>query len=91
MSFFQVERRGVVEKPAGFPQEEGLWIQPGLLALLLFREHRGLCGLEHAIQPAQDSEREDDLPVFRLLVVAAQEIGDGPEEGGEIGIAQAGG
>ena len=82
----QVERRGVVEELAGFPQEERLGVQPGLLALGQLGEHGGLGGLQHAIETAKDGERQNDLAVFGLLVVAAQEIGDGPDEGGKIRV-----
>ena len=83
----QVERRRVVEELAGLPQQEGLGVQPGLLARGQLGEHGGLGGFEHAVEAAQDGERQDDLAVLGLLVVAAQQIGDGPDEGGEIGVA----
>ena len=86
----QVQRRRVVEKLAGLPQEERLGVHAGLLALGQLGEHGGLGGFQHAIETAEDRERQDDLAVFGLLVVAAQEIGDGPDEGGEIGVAHAG-
>ena len=85
----QVERRGVVEKLAGLAQQERFGIHLGLLAFGQFGKHGGLGGFQHAIEPAQHGERQDDLAVFGLLVVAAQQIGDGPDEGGEIGVAHA--
>jgi hypothetical protein len=39
-----------------------------------------LGGLEDAVEPAQHDEREDDAPVLGPLVVAAEEIGDRPDE-----------
>ena len=81
----QIERRDVVEELAGFPQEEGLGIKAGRLTLFFFCEDGGLGGLKDAVQTAEDGEWEDDLAVFRLFVVAAQQVGDGPDEGGEIG------
>ena len=84
---FQVERRGVVEELAGFPQEEGLRIQPGGLAFRLLRQDGVFGGLQHAVQTAQDGEREDDFAILRLLVVATKQIGDRPDEGGEVGIS----
>ena len=33
--------------------------------------------------PAEDGEREYHFAVFGLLVFAAEEVGDGPDEGGE--------
>jgi hypothetical protein len=85
----QVEGRGVVEKLAGFPQQERLGVDLGGGALLQLDEHGGLGRLQHAIQSAQHRERKDDLSVFRLLVIATQEIGHGPDEGGKIGVAHA--
>ena len=82
-----VERRRVVEELARLAQQERLGIQPGLLALRQLGQHGGLGGLQHAVEPPQHGERQDDLAVFGLLVVAAQQIGDGPDEGGEVGIA----
>ena len=65
------------------PQEERLRVQPGLLPGRVLGQHGGLGGLQHAIQPPQDGEGQDDLAVLGLLVVAAQQIGDGPDEGGQ--------
>ena len=50
----------------------------------------GLGGFEHAIEAAQHREGQDDLAVFGLLVVAAQEVGNGPDEGGEVGFSHDG-
>ena len=86
----QVQRRRVVEELARLAQQERLGIQLGLLALGQFGEHGGFGRFKHAIEPAQNGERQDDLAVFGLLVVAAQEIGDGPDEGGKIGVAHSG-
>lgn len=47
-------------------------------------------GLQHTVQTAQHGEGEDDFALLRLLVVATKQVGDGPEEGGEIGISHAG-
>jgi len=49
-----------------------------------------LGGLQHAVQTAEHSERQDDLPVFGLLVIPAKEIGDGPDKWGEIRIRHEG-
>ena len=37
-------------------------------------------GLQDAVEPAEQDERQDDTPVLGPLVVAAQQIGDGPDE-----------
>jgi hypothetical protein len=77
----QVQRRGVVE------------VLPGLCAAgrargsarpwsrLATRPARRLGGFEHAVEAAQHREGQDDLAVLGLLVVAAQQVGDGPDEG----------
>ena len=31
-------------------------------------------------------EGQDDLAVVALLVVTPQQVGDGPDEGGEVGV-----
>jgi hypothetical protein len=49
-------------------------------------EHRRLGRLEHAVEAAQHGEGQDDLAVLGLLVVAAEEVGDGPDEGGEVRV-----
>ena len=43
--------------------------------------------LEHTIEATEDSEREDDIAVLGLAVLAAQEIGDGPDKGRKIRVA----
>ncbi len=83
---FQIERRGIVELLAGFLEQERLGLQPRLLAPGLLLEHGGLGWLEHAVESSQHGEGEDDFAVFGLLVVASQQVGDGPDKRGEIGI-----
>ncbi|OQB95809.1 MAG: hypothetical protein BWX86_01072 [Verrucomicrobia bacterium ADurb.Bin122] len=78
----EVERRGVEEADAGLFEEEGLGVESGGLALGELGEHGGFGRLQHAVEPAQHGEREDDLAVVRLLVIAAEEVGDGPDKGG---------
>src|SRR5579862_9433380 len=84
-----VERRRVEEQLARLPQQERLRVHARLFSCGQFRQHRGLGGLQHAVQPSQHGERQDDLAVLGLLVVAAQQICDGPDERGEIGIGHA--
>jgi len=71
---------------AGLLQQERLGVDAGLLADGEFGEDRALGGLEDAVETAEDREGEDDLAVLLLLVVAAQEVGDGPDEGGAVGV-----
>jgi hypothetical protein len=37
---------------------------------------------------SRDSKGQDDLAVFRLLVVATQKVGDGPDKGGQTHALQ---
>lgn len=82
-----VERRGVVEELPGLAEQERLGVDLVLGPLLLLGEHGLLGRLQHAIETAQDGERQNDLPVLGLLVIAPEEIGDGPDEGGEVRVA----
>ena len=85
--FFEVERRGVIEILPGLAEQERSQRQREMFALLVFFQHRGLGVFQHAVQPAQQGERQDHLTVVGLLVIAAQEIGDRPQKsggGGEI-------
>ena len=51
---------------------------------VMLRQHLRLGRGQHTVQSAQHGERQDDLAVVGLLVIAAQQIGDGPDEGGEV-------
>jgi hypothetical protein len=84
---FHVERGRVVEVLAGFAEEEGFGVDARLLSESEFDEDSRLGRFEHTIQAAEDREGEDDLSIFGLFVVPPQQIGDGPDEGGEVGIA----
>ena len=59
----------------------GSGLTPALLRGGILGQHGRLGGLQHAIQAAQHGEGQDDLAVFGLLVVAAQQVGDGPYQG----------
>jgi hypothetical protein len=52
-----------------------------LRALGVLREDGDFGRLQNAVQTTQDREGQDDLAIVRLLVVAAQKVGDGPDEG----------
>ena len=76
-----VERRRVVEELAGLAEQERLGVQAGLLRLRpASAEHGGLVGSSTQSSRRKHGERQDDLAVFGLLVVAAQQVGDGPDE-----------
>jgi hypothetical protein len=47
-------------------------------------EDLGLGGLEDAVEASERDERQDDSAILGLLVVAAQQIGDGPDEAGVV-------
>lgn len=87
---FHVERGRVIEKLPRLPQQERLGIHPGLRPDVEFLQDRGLGRFEHAIQPPEDGERQNDLPILGLLVVPAEEIGDGPDKRGKIRIGHNG-
>jgi hypothetical protein len=55
-------------------------LQAALLQLLVPLEHPLLGRLQHRVQPAEDRERQDDLPVLGLLVVAPEKVGHRPDE-----------
>ncbi len=40
----------------------------------------GLGGVEDTVEPPQHGQRQDDLPVLGLLVVAPQQVGNRPDE-----------
>ncbi|MNZ98166.1 hypothetical protein D3C78_1174430 [compost metagenome] len=54
--------------------------------LLSLRQNGGLGRPQHALHAPQQGERQDDAAVLRLLEIAAQQVGDGPEEGGGLGV-----
>jgi len=49
-------------------------------------EHRGLGGLQHALQAPQQGEGQDDAAVLGLLEIAAQQIRHGPDEGRQLRV-----
>ena len=79
-----VQGRRVEEVLPGLAQQERLRVEPGLLPGGQFGQHGGLGLLQHAIEPPQHGEWQDHLAIFGLLVVASQQIGHGPDEGGQI-------
>src|SRR5262249_32759731 len=79
----EVQLRDVVELLLRGAPERQLHVRDALLLqLACLREYLLFGRLEHAVEPTEDNEREDDLPVLRLLVVAAQDLGERPEEVG---------
>jgi len=78
-----VRRRDVVEVQPGHTLHEGVEGDAGGLFRGVLLEHRGLGGGEDAVQAPQHVEGQDDPAVLAPLEIAAQEIGDRPDEGGE--------
>ena len=79
----EVERRSVVEALAGLAEQAGIGVQTVLGLGLELGVHCRLTARQHAVEPTQHHERQDHPPVLGLLVVAAQQIDDRPDEGGE--------
>src|SRR5690606_31519192 len=61
--------------------QERVRVDSGLGPLLVFGQHLGLGRRQYAVQAAQHGERQDDLAVLGLLVIAAEQVRDGPDEG----------
>jgi len=75
LELLERELRRVVEGHAADAVEDGLEVLdlPALQRLVPLQYF--LAGLvQHAVEPAQDGERQDDLAVVRLLVVTAQQV-----------------
>ncbi len=85
----QVEGRGVVKLVFRLADQERFGVDAGLGALRQLGHHGGFGGGEDAVEAAEDGEGEDDLAVFGLLEVAAEEVGDRPDESGEALIGHA--
>ena len=75
------QRRGVVELLAAAAcRSSGSRLSTLPASLVGDLQHLGLCRLQHAVEPAEHDERQDDPPVLGLLVVAPQQVGDRPDE-----------
>ncbi len=80
----QIQLRDVVEaRGADDALEERIGIKARGGLLLRLGQHLRLGGGQHAVQAPQHGERQDDAAVFGLLVIAAQQIGNRPDEGGQ--------
>jgi hypothetical protein len=78
--FDEVEQGGVVKRLSGLSGEKRVGIQPRLGLCLKLGQYRRLRRLQYAIETAQNRKRQDDAAVLGLLIVAAQEVGDGPDK-----------
>src|SRR5690606_2291068 len=78
----QVQGTGVVEaSTADDALEERVRVDSSVSPLLVLGQHLGLGRRQYAVQAAQHGERQDDLAVLGLLVIAAEQVRDGPDEG----------
>jgi len=84
MSFFRSSGE-CCKKAVRLCEVETVRGSPWPSSLFQFRQHGGFRVFQHAIETAQNRERQDDLAVFGLLVVAAQEISDGPDKEERLG------
>ena len=78
------QRARVVELLARHGLEDGLDVLDPAGELLVLLEDRLLGGLKDAVEAADDGQRQDHLAVLGLLVVAAEQVGDAPDEGGVV-------
>lgn len=84
----EVERGDVCEALPGLAQDEGLGVDAHALPQGDLGQHRILGGRQHAVASSQHGKGQDHLAVVRQLVFAAQEVGDGPQEGGQGGLVR---
>jgi hypothetical protein len=76
----EIQRARVVEALPRLAKQEGLGVEAGPGLGIELGQHGGLGRRQRAVQPAQHREGQDDVAVLALLVVAAQRVGDGPDE-----------
>jgi hypothetical protein len=74
------QRAGVVGLDAGRGLQDGVDVLDSAGEGLRAGEDLGLGGLEDTVEPAEQDEGQDDAAVLGLLLVAAQQVGDGPDE-----------
>ena len=83
---FEVQRRGVLEELVRFTEQEGFWVYTSGFPGRFLGQHGVLGRFEHSVQSAQHCERENDFAVVGWPVVATQQVGDGPDKRGKIGV-----
>ena len=77
----EVVARGVVELEARGDAELAVQcLQAALRQLRLTAKHRLLRGGEHAVEPAQHGQRQDDVLILAALEAVADQVRDAPEE-----------
>jgi len=74
------ELAGVVELLAGHLAEHQVDVVDAALHLLVAVKHGVFGGFQHAVQTADHGEGHDDFAVFRLLVIASEEVCYRPDE-----------
>src|SRR5690606_2278505 len=79
-----VELRGVEELLARGSTEDRLDVVDLALDPAVGLQHLGLGRLQNAVQATQHDQRKADSAVLGLLVVATQQVRDGPDERGVV-------
>ena len=82
----QIHRTDVVEPNLRDAQQERCGVDARRLLLADFGQDLLLGRCQHAVHAAKHGERQDHLAVVGLLEVAAQQVCDGPDEGGKGGL-----
>jgi len=82
----EVEGRGVVEGVAGGLPEEGVGVLQPVLVLPVGLQHLLLRRGQDLVDPPQHRERQDHVLVRAPLEAVADEVGDAPEEGDDLGV-----
>jgi hypothetical protein len=85
IELLEVELGDAVERHAGDAAQDRIEVlNLAALHALVLRQDLGLRTLEDAVQAAQHGHGKDDLPVVGLLVVATQQVRDGPQKVGYL-------
>ncbi|MDT4867693.1 hypothetical protein FQZ97_1026180 [compost metagenome] len=78
---------GIEELLTGCAQQQALThqVRPAFLRIGL-TDHRFLGRLQYTLHTPQQGERQNDAAILGLLEVAAQQVSNGPKEGGRLGM-----
>ena len=81
LQLLEIELAGVVERVAGDPVQDRLEVlDAAAFQRRVLLQHLRLGRLQHAVQPAQDGQRQDHPAVLRRLIRAAEQVRDRPDE-----------
>lgn len=87
LQLLEIERRVVVEALTGGLVEcgvKGIALKLAALAAFVRGQHLALRGREHAVEPPEHGHGQHDALVLRWAVRAAQQVGDLPDQVGEV-------